>query len=199
MKLLSKINRGVILTVAVILTIVIYLIATSIYNSSQKPILEDLSKQYIEVYLEYELLPQEHRVQSPDIPENEFNDFVEELTDELKEFYPGDDNYYKFSLQNKIGNLTDQMNGQGVITSYSKSIIKFEEFIFSKNSVDVKVSTLTSIEYYDPYNPSAQDSVKITQEVEDQIIFQKFDGEWKVVYSNINRPFNEGGPKRVFG
>lgn len=58
MKLLKKINKGVVLTVIVLLVLIIYIVTLEIKRNSEKPNIEEACKDYIELINKYAVLPE---------------------------------------------------------------------------------------------------------------------------------------------
>lgn len=190
--LFSKINRGAILTFVVLIGVIIYLMGNYIYNNAQKEVIEEMAQEYLEIYVEYEMLPPEYRKSNPDITEQEMDEFFEQIRDELSVYYPEGEEYFEFEFRRKTQRLLAQAQspGQRIIVSYDKRILEFEEFLFEGNTVDVKIRTLTSIEYLDPLDTAGGRDAQITDEMTDHIIFTKVEGEWKIIYSDISEPYS---------
>jgi len=195
MKFLKKINRGLILTVFVVLAVIIYLVSLGIYNASQKPVLEKLTEEFLEVYLQYEMLPEEFRVLNHQMSKEEQEKFLSEMKTELSRFYPEEEMYFEFALTNKKSRVNSLFLGQRAVKSYDKRIINFENFVFENNTADVTFKTLTTIEVYVPGMDQVQ---KLTDETMDQIIFMKLNGSWNVIHAEINEPHSGMSDMPVF-
>ncbi len=195
-KFLKKINRGLILTVFVVLAVIIYLVSLGIYNASQKPVLENLTEEFLEVYLQYEMLPEQFRDGSTQMPEDEREKYLEEMEEELSFFYPEEEMYFQFALTNKEARINSLLSGQRTIKNYEKRIIRFEKFVFENKTADVTFTSLTTTE---TYYPVGSDQIqKSTEEISDQVIFMKINGNWKVIHAAINEAQPGMGEMPVF-
>lgn len=58
MRLLNKINKGFALTIIVLLVLIIYIVTLEIKRNSEKPIIEEVCKDYIELINRYAVLPE---------------------------------------------------------------------------------------------------------------------------------------------
>lgn len=193
---LKKINRGLILTTFVIGAVIIYLVTLGIYNASQKPVLEKLSEEFLETYLKYEMLPEQFRAPGVQMTESEREEFLENMEEDLSAFYSDEGMYFQFALTNKKAGINSLFTGQRSVKSFEKRIISFENFVFENNTADVTFTSLTSIEVY---SPAGSDQVqKLNEETNDQIIFIKSDGKWKVIHAAINEPQSGMGDIPVF-
>lgn len=188
MKYLSKINRGAIFTAAVILAVIGYLIVNSIIQSREIPAIKQISESYIQAEIKYNMLPAQYRQEDPQIPETELDSFLAKMKSDIVAFYPQQEQYYKFAVDNRSNDLMSQAGGNNVVFQYTKTIVEYESIIFDKDIVDVKILTNSTIEA-EGLNPvGSLNREKVTQETQDNIILQKIDGEWKVIYAIIIRP-----------
>ncbi len=194
MKYLSKINRGAILTSIIILGVIIYLVTNSVNQNNEKPRIKQICETYLETQVTYSMLPVKYRVDKPEIPESEFKAYLAEMKKNIIAFYPDKEQYYKFILDNLTGDLTGQRTGNSILFQYTKEIIKFDEFVFDGNSVDVRFTSKTTIETKSVNPAKAGQKEKLTQELQDNIILEKIDGQWKIVYANITRPQGDNFP-----
>lgn len=63
MKLLKKINKGLVLTVIVLLALIIYIVTVEISRNNEKPNIETACKNYIETINKYSVFPENlHKV-----------------------------------------------------------------------------------------------------------------------------------------
>lgn len=197
MKYLSKINRGAILTAVVVLTVICYLVTTGIIQNNEKPRIKQVCETYLQQEVAYNLLPAAYRVDKPDMPMTVLNDYLAEMKKNIIAFYPSNEQYYKFVIDTRTADLTSQAKGTGIVYQYEKTITKYKDIIFNGNTVNVAFTTSTTMEAKDLYGTGSTIKEKITAEVDDNIILQKIDGVWKVVYATINRPTNNGYPGKM--
>ena len=188
MKYLSKINRGAILTAVVVLAVICYLVTTAILQNNEKPRIKQICETYLVQEVAYNMLPTTYRVDKPDMPVTVLNDYLAEMKKNIIAFYPTNEQYYKFVIDTRTADLTNQAKGNGIVFQYTKTITKYNEMIFNGDMVNVTFTTSTTLEAKDLYGSGSTIKEKITSDVDDNIILQKIGGSWKVVYATINRP-----------
>ncbi|MFA7204769.1 hypothetical protein EOM86_01980 [Candidatus Nomurabacteria bacterium] len=186
MKWFSKINRGAILTAAVLLCVVIYLVVLSITQKASVPELKKICEAYIELDVKYSMLPSEQRKSTPDITDDQLDEYINEMENELSVFYPSGEQYSEFALNAKSALLKKQAAGQSVTTEYAKEIIRYQNFVFKDDTVTVTLLTETSIERAGQSEKDIYAAGKM--EMTDSIILMKFNGQWKIIHAEINQP-----------
>lgn len=187
MKFISKINRGAIVTAAVLIGVVVYLVVLSWTQAAEKVEIEKVCAEYIKTEVGYSMLPTKYRIEKPDMPAAESKQYLAEMAESLQAFYLENDQVIKFNLERVQNELQKQMSGIGVIYDYQKTIAKFSSFVFDGKNVTVamRVNTVLDGPSNDGMATSRQKSV---EETEDTMILQKVDGLWKVAYANLNKP-----------
>jgi hypothetical protein len=187
MKARKKFNRGVIITVIAVLCVSAYLIGLDITQNAEKPAIQKVVESYINTYVSYNMLPQSYRIATPNIPQAEMDSYVAKMESDVKSYFAADDNSYKFMTDMLKSNLESQKTETTVIYSFDKTISKYTKFSFDKSTVTVTVETNSSYDGPDKNN-SNSGRLKLNAVTTDTIVLKKVNGEWKVVYSNINIP-----------
>ena len=187
MKARKKFNRGVIITVIAVLCLSAYLIGLDITQNAEKPAIQKVVESYINTYVSYNMLPQSYRIATPNIPQAEMDSYVAKMESDIKNYFAADDNSYKFMTDMLKSNLESQKTETTVIYSFDKTISKYTKFSFDKSAVTVTVETNSSYDGPDKNN-SNSGRLKLNAVTTDTIVLKKVNGEWKVVYSNINIP-----------
>jgi hypothetical protein len=123
-----------------------------------------------------------------------FEGYIKAMKEDIIAYYPENEQYYRYLLQNLTANLTDQADGRNIVYAYEKTILTYDKMIFDGDTVEVSFTSDTTIEQVDPYGNGSSVKEKLTAEVTDTIMLQKINGEWKVIYASINRPFSEAYP-----
>lgn len=187
MKARKKFNRGVIITVIAVLCVSAYLIGLDITQNAEKPAIQKVVESYINTYVSYNMLPQSYRIATPNIPQAEMDSYVAKMESDVKSYFAADDNSYKFMTDMLKSNLESQKTETTVIYSFDKTISKYTKFSFDKSTVTVTVETNSSYDGPDKNNLNSG-RLKLNAVTTDTIVLKKVNGEWKVVYSNINIP-----------
>lgn len=187
MKILKKFNRGVVITVVVVLCVSIYLIQLGITQDAEKPTIEKVVQSYLATYVNYNMLPANYRTSTPNVPQTEMDSYTAKLESEIKSYFAAGDDSYKFITDALKTNLENQKTEATVIYSYDKTISKYDEFNFDNSTVTVTFDSNSS--YVGPdINDPTSGKVTLNAVTTDTVVLKKVDGDWKVVYSNISRP-----------
>lgn len=200
MRILSKINRGVILTVVVLVGVAGYLIGLEAMHSSARKEIQQICEKYVAAELQYYMLPQAYRTESPQISEQELERYMTAMRDELKGFFVDNEQTYRYKLKELEENLTAQSKGEGVVYEYKKEIVRYK-IEFDGNTASV---TLTSTTTYDgpvssySSKTGASSRQTLTGEVTDRLSLQRVNGEWKLTYAALYLP-DAGGVRVSYG
>ncbi len=186
MKWISRVNRGAILTGAVVLGVIVYLVVISIVQRASLPEIKQICSAYIAIDVQYSMLPDAERKEAPDITDAELNDYIEQMKKDISAFYPEGEQYSEFAVKAKTSHLEKQAAGHEVIIDYSKKIISYSGFAFKDNAVTVTIITDTSIEKTG--QPEKGVSGAVRSEMTDRIILNKTDKGWKVIFASIGTP-----------
>lgn len=200
MRILRKINKGLILTIIVLVILVIYLIQVEKQRKKQEPEIQEACKEYIEVINKNIVLPEKYQQINIELSEEEFKAEVEEkIEEQLKQKMI--DNEVAIEIQKDIlvSEIQEKNQNAQVITSYKKEITKFKKMKFDGDQVTVTIETKVEVntKYLEDatYNPETNkyEGTKETNKIntfttkgyDEQIILQNIDGEWKIVNSDL--------------
>lgn len=197
MNLLKKINKGLILTIIVLLILGIYLFVVESKRNAAKPEIEGAVKEYIEVVNKYAVVPEEmQKIQT--ITSNEefgrINEEMDKKVDEHLKKYEAEiktkmiDNKEVVDMQkDTMKTFLDNANNyfQAIITKYNKEIVKIRKYAFDDDQVTVTLETNTEIEskYLDEGNEKVRKENSSSKD--ETITLQLVDGKWKVVYADL--------------
>ena len=172
MKFLKKINKGLILTILVLIVLILYFNNLEKQRDKDKPDIKKACEDFIELTDKYSVLPVELQTLQDNIPD---------LADVMI------DNQESINIQQKIleENLKNGYNVLEVRTNLSRKIQKVSSYQFENNQVTVSlkdnveetIKTSDGLEEYDKNNEF--------EASEDEIVLQKVDGKWKIVYANL--------------
>ena len=199
MKLLKKINKGVVLTIIVIVALVIYLVGVEAKRSEEKPNIERTAKEYIELIDRYAVLPEEYQQLSSKRKEEEAYELLDEaLSKQLDNF---EEELKKVMIDNKtaielqkdsldmILNSTNDLKDK-VVTKYDREIKKIKKYEFDDNQVTITFDSEINYETKYLENRKAK-TQKNSQKAEDESITLVYEDEmWKVVYANLRTDSN---------
>jgi hypothetical protein len=200
MKALKKFNRGVVIAVIALIGVSIYLVELGITQHAELPAIKQVVESYIQTYVNYNMLPKEYRTATPNVPQATMDSYVAKMQTDIKSYFAAGDNSYKFMTDTLKSGLQSQISDSTVVYSYTKTISKYNSFVFDKSTVTVSVDTNSSYNGPDKNN-SSTGSFQGNAVTTDTVVLKKVDGAWKVVYSNINTPSQSnsfgGGMRRM--
>lgn len=198
MKFFRKINKGLVLTVIVIVLLVIHLVNVEAKRSAEKPQIEKTAKEYIELVDKFAVLPEEYqKIYTKIKNQDEANEIDEKLDKAIEEQISKFeqelktkmvDNKTAIELQkNILEPIISQNNDfkQSVMTKYNREIKKIKKYVFDEDQVTVTFDS--DIEIETKYMEGKKEKTKKnTQKAEDESITLKFEnGTWKVVYADL--------------
>ncbi len=178
----KKINRGVVVTVIIIIGVIIYLIALEAIRASDKPNIEKACQSYIEDVTSSYLLPAEYRSGETKISESQLNDCIISAKENIRKHYIDGSLSYSFQSDDCENILRAQAEAGNIIESLEKEFVKIEDISYNKNTVEVRLNYRTRFSIA----PDGKDELITTYET---VFLQKADNEWKVTYSIIDFSF----------
>ena len=169
MKVLKKINKGLILTILVLIVLVIYFSNLEKQRASDKTDIKKVCESFIELTDKYSVLPEELQTLKGEVPEIMI------------------DNQESVNIQQKIleESLRNGYSEGQVRTNWSRKIQKVSSYQFEKNQVTVSLKdnieeTIKTSDGIEEYNKNNEFEAS-----KDEIVLQKVNGKWKVVYANL--------------
>jgi hypothetical protein len=189
MKLLRKLNRGAILTFVIVLGVVIYLIVLSAGRQAEIPRIKVAAEQYVQAEIAWQMLPEKYRVEKASMPDAEYQAYIADLSVKIRSLYIDNEPIVQSLIRRLKVDLVQQAKGQGVVFAFQKTISKYERFEFDGDLVTVTMTTQT---IYD--GPSGTGGgtarMKTVGETTDTLILQKVADQWKIVFANLVRPYD---------
>ena len=190
MKLLKKINKGFILTVIVLILLSIYLSNQEKAKETDKKEISQKCEQYIDFTNKYAVLPEDMQALTKEISNTELEKYKNEIKQELKKQMIENEQAVDLQYQILTSILENNIKKDSIVTQVSRRMIDKPQYVFDGDQVQVTFQSRISIEekYLENDNDTEEDAktrntTYMTQN--DQINLQKVDGEWKIVYSNL--------------
>ena len=183
MKVLKKINKGLILTIIVLAALLIYISGVEKQRNADKPDIRKACEDFILLTDKYVVLPED--MQKSEVSEEKVNEYVNQMKNDVEKVMISNTEALKIQEQVIENNLRDSYNALDVRSKVSRKIKKINGYEFDGNQVTVKLKDQVEIvtKVFDEI-----DSTKETETFDassDEIILQKVDGKWKIVYSNL--------------
>lgn len=197
MKMLKKINKGLILTVLVLLVLFIYLFTVEMNRNKAKPEIEKNVKEYIELMNKYATIPSDmqnlYMQISPEEIEAKKKEFDTRITEHLNK-YEGElkeqmiNNQKAVDMQKEVLEdfLKEENNMQSsIIIKYKKELVKIRKYLFDDDQVTLTLETKTEVE--SKYLSNGEEKLQKNEVTsnDDTMTLKLVDGKWKVVYSAI--------------
>ena len=202
MKIINKINKGLVLTIIVLVVLIVYLINVETKRNSEKPNIEQAVKEYIHLVNKYAVMPQEYQkiYGYQYLEDDQLAKEIDKVIIEQSEKFENE--FKRISIENAeltkmqkemIINLISQRSNfvTEVLTKYNKEITNIHSYVFDDDQVTIQFSSETDIETM--YQEGNNNQIKARSEkVEDEVVtMQLVDGNWKIVYADLKDYPNE--------
>lgn len=197
MKVLKKLNKGLILTIIVLLVLSIYLFSVEMSRNAAKPEIEKTVKEYMELMNSYATMPSDmqklYGAVSAEELETKQKETKTKLTEHLNKYeqeLKGKmiDNKKAVEMQKEV--LEDFLESENnfqtsVTTKYDKELVKIRKYVFDNDQVTLTLETKTEVETKYLDNGEEKLEKSNSEAKDDTITLKLIDGKWKVVYSAI--------------
>ena len=182
---MRKVNKGLILTLIVLLALTIYILNVEQQRKADKENIKKICEQFISFTDKYTVLPIDIQTSNETTKITKIEEYKKELKKELEKFMISNENAVNLQYKFLESILSDGYNELSVTTKQTRKINKITEYKFDGNKVTVKFQN--NFERIGKvFNENdAQIINKAFDTYDDEIILQKVDGSWKIVYSNL--------------
>ena len=186
MKILKKINIGLVLAIITILAVVIYCVNLESSRKSAKQDIKKVCEEFIDLSDKYSKLPEEYQNVGGDLKQVNLDVYYSQLETELKEKMKNDAvvKFEKSVLEEK---LKKQLYDLSKITiDVNTEITKISSYKFNGDEVTVTFNTkvTTKQKYLDDENKISE-KINETNYEDDSIVLQQIDGKWKIVLADL--------------
>lgn len=192
MKVLKKINLGLVITIIAIVAIVIYSINVENSRKNAKEEIKKTCEEYIAVTNNYCILPEQYRVVNQNATEVDLNAISEQIKNEVGK-YTISDKTAEIQKLNLIESVKNQLiDTSYVTTEYSRKIDRITDYKFVENQVTVTFNTSATIKQ--KYNEIDEETGEISERIKESaltnqgesMVLEIKDGKWKVVSTNFS-------------
>lgn len=187
MKIWKKINKGLILTIIVVVILIIYLEQVERQRELDKTAIRTACNEYIKMVDSLIILPEDLQEYSQNLTQEAENKLKENINNELKKVMI--DNQDAIDIQSQfIYETLKQANENKITTKCNKTIEKITKYEFDGDQVIVNFSSNlnTSYKQMNLETNTEEEKENIQSIYGEEITLQKIDGLWKIVYSNLN-------------
>lgn len=188
MNFLKKINKGLILSVLVVALLVIYLTSIDKQRNEDKILIKTMCEEFIELTDKYVVLPEDMQSFAGEISKENEEKIQKQLKEELENKMVKNDEAVKIQYQYILDELKDGYSTKNQVkTKNKRTITKISNYEFDGNQVKVTLQTSTEIHYKYIEEDTGEEKEKqnTISSTDDEIILQKVDGQWKIIYSNM--------------
>ena len=187
MKIWKKINKGLILTIIVVVILIIYLEQVERQREIDKTTIKTACNEYIKMVDSLIILPEDLQGYSQNLTQEDENKLKENINNELKKVMI--DNQDAIDIQSQfIYETLKQANENKITTKCNKTIEKITKYEFDGDQVIVNFSSNlnTSYKQMNLETNTEEEKENIQSIYGEEITLQKIDGLWKIVYSYLN-------------
>ena len=187
MKFLKKINKGLLLTIIVVAILIIYLTNLEKQRESDKTDIKNACEEFIALTDEYVVLPEEMRTYTGEISKENEEKIGAQLKEALKKQMVDNDKAIDIQYEYLTDKLQSGYKTENEIKIKNKrTITKISSYEFDGSQVTVSLKTSTEVTYkYKEVTGEEKERKNTTTSSSDEIVLQKVEGEWKIVYSYL--------------
>ena len=193
MKILRKINKGVLLSIIVLICLMTYIVIVEIGRNNQKELIKEACIKYIEFENKYSVMPEEYWTAEGKVNKE---DYKNEMKTKLKEMMIDNEKIYnqqKSIVDNKLE--CSLIESAISLNKNSKNII-VKSYTFDGDQVEVTIENTLEIEQVllpQDDMPSIEElnKTKKTEKYNDKITLKMENGVWKIIYADIETNFAE--------
>ena len=181
---LKKVNRGLIVTLAVVLAVLIYLAVNAVIRAGDRTEIQNLLEEYVPAEAQLYTVTREQTAKSyGNMSEAEKTALIEHYSTALDSYYANQPDALR-SAAEMIARTVYQEDGLW-IDSVDSKILKLSSFTFngSAASVNAKIQMEFTGSAYYISGQTKQQTVTERREYETTFILKKENNEWKLFYS----------------
>ena len=187
MKILKKINKGLILTIIVLSALTIYLISVEKQREEDKIDIENSCKEFIEFTSKYLILPEDRQKIGENVEIKDDDEYLKEMHTELEELMIDNENAVDVQYEVLRYYLSEGYNSSETRTKLDRNLTKISSYEFDGDQVTIHFGTRVEEEnkYIDTITNKELSKNDTFYTSGDEMILQKVEGEWKIVYINM--------------
>ena len=186
MKIWKKINKGFLLTLIVLLALIIYLVGVEEQRKEDKTNIQKVTEEFIEFTDKYTVLPEEMQTLTEKISKEKVEKYETEMKTKLEDLMISNEEAVKIQNQILVSNLENGYSQGEIKSKQERKITKITSYEFDGDQVTVTFNSKleTNTKYLNEENEE-QERKKSLDIIGEEVVLQKVDGEWKIVYSNL--------------
>lgn len=188
MKILKKINKGLLLTIIVLVALITYLTNVEKQRESDKEDIKKVCEEYIAFTDKYVVLPEDMQTFTGKISKENEEKLKKQLKEELEKQMINNDEAIEIQYEYLLDELKNGYKIENEVrTKNKRTITKISSYEFDDDQVTVTLRTTieSTYKYIEETTGAEKERQNTISNIDDEIILQKVDGQWKVVYSNM--------------
>ncbi len=186
MRLLRKINKGLILTIIVLVLLVTYCICVEKQRNADKTEIKKVCEKFINLADKYVVAPEKMQNTSQELSSANEEEIQKNLNNELKEIMINNPEAIEIQSSTIMEALKNGYTDKKMKIKNERTITKISNYEFDGNQVEVTFNSTLNVAYKYIDNGSEKEKTNTFNNSSELITLQKVDGKWKVVYSNLN-------------
>ena len=192
MKFLKKINKGLLLTIILLVVLVIYFKSVERQREANKPEIKKACEEFIAFTDKYVVLPEDMQTFTGKISKEDEEKLKKQLKEELEKYMIKDDKSIEMQSKYLFDELNKSYNTENQLKTGNKRIMtKILGYQFEGNQVTVQFNSSVEMNYKYIEDDIEKEKKDILSGTKDEITLQKYNGQWKVVYSNMQFDNND--------
>ena len=186
MKIWKKINKGFLLTLIVLLALIIYLVGVEEQRKEDKTNIQKATEEFTEFTDKYTVLPEEMQTLTEKISKEKVEKYETEMKTKLEDLMISNEEAVKIQNQILVSNLENGYSQGEIKSKQERKITKITSYEFDGDQVTVTFNSKleTNTKYLNEENEE-QERKKSLDIIGEEVVLQKVDGAWKIVYSNL--------------
>lgn len=191
MRILKKLNIGLILTIIVVAAVTIYSVNVEITRKKEKENIKTACEEFIKTTSKSVILPEEYQKLDKKVTQEELEKYVEEVQKHLKERMIDSNSAIEIQTTILQSELEEQITSENLVTNFEREILKINSYSFDgdqvtvtfKGKVNKDIKTLVNYGLDSEKKEETKNSSFDTEQ--ETITLQKVDNTWKIVYSDL--------------
>lgn len=186
MKFFKKINKGLLLTIILLVVLVVYLKNVERQREANKAEIRKSCEEFIAFTDKYVVLPEDMQTFTGKISSENEDKLEEQLKEELEKYMVKDDESIKLQSKYLFNELNKGYKTENQLkTGNKRTMTKILGYQFEGNQVTVQFNSSVEINYKYIEDNIEKEKKDILSGTKDEITLKKYNGQWKVVYSNM--------------
>lgn len=187
MKIWKKINKGFLLAIIVLAVLIIYLIGVEKQRKTDKVYIKEAAENFVSLTDKLVIVPEEMQNYTGVLTKENEEKIKNNLKVELGKVMIDNEEAVKLQCQYLLSELEEGFRENQIRTNCKRTIYKISSYEFDGDQVTIRLATMLETTYksINPETNKEEEKKNNSQNSDDEIVLQKVNNEWKVVYSSL--------------